>query len=136
MMSPAGEAIVSLRNKVLIVEDSATMRSMYRMVLEEEARELVFAEDGVEGLDRAALEIDVELFIVDVNLPRLDGIEFIRRLRTELGVDAPVVVVSTECSESNKAAAFEAGADAYLCKPWEPADLAEVLERLPPRERA
>jgi DNA-binding response OmpR family regulator len=73
----------------------------------------------------------VELFIVDVNLPRLDGIEFIRRLRTELGVFAPVVVVSTECAEENKAAAFEAGADAYLCKPWTPEDLPGADRRAP-----
>lgn len=124
------------RHRVLIVEDSPMMRSLYRMVLEKEAGELLFAEDGVEGLDRAAQEPDVDLFIVDVNLPRLDGIEFIRRLRSDLGVMAPVVVVSTECAEPNQAAAFEAGANAYLCKPWTPADLNRVLESLPPKEPA
>lgn len=124
------------RNKVLVVEDSPMMRSLYRMVLEPEARALLFAEDGVEGLDRAAQESDVDLFIVDVNLPRLDGIEFIRRLRTELGVEAPVVVVSTECAEADKSAAYDAGADAYLCKPWTPEDLAAVLRELRPGEKA
>lgn len=122
------------RDKVMIVEDSPMMRSLYRMVLEDEASELVFAEDGVEALDRAAQEPTLELFIVDVNLPRLDGIEFIRRLRAELKVDAPVVVVSTECDEADKSAAQEAGADAYLCKPWTPEELAAVLNRFPPKE--
>lgn len=122
------------RGKVLIVEDSPMMRSLYRMVLEDEAGELLFAEDGVEGLDRAAQEPGLELFIVDVNLPRLDGIEFIRRLRSELGVAAPVLVVSTECAEANKAAAYGAGADAYLCKPWTPEELEMALKRLPPKE--
>lgn len=134
MKTRPGEVCVPPRGKVLIVEDSPMMQSLYRMVLADEAGELVFAEDGVEGLDRAAQEPDLELFIVDVNLPRLDGIEFIRRLRTELGVDAPVVVVSTECADTDKEAAREAGADEYLCKPWEPAELAEVLRRLPPKE--
>ena len=106
------------------------MRSLYRMVLAEEA-ELLFAEDGVQGMDMAAEEPDVSLYIVDVNLPRLDGLEFIRRLRTELAVsDRPVVVVSTECGQADKDAAYEAGADAYLCKPWEPPDLEAVLEQL------
>jgi two-component system chemotaxis response regulator CheY len=123
-------------DKVLIVEDSPMMRSLYRMVLADAAGELVFAEDGVEGLDRTAQEVDLSLFIVDVNLPRLDGIEFIRRLRGEMGILAPVVVISTECADADKAAAADAGADAYLCKPWTPADLAEVLEDLAPRERA
>lgn len=127
---------MSWRDKVLIVEDSPMMRSLYRMVLEDQVGELLFAEDGVEGLDRAAQEPDLALFIVDVNLPRLDGIEFIRRLRGELGVGTPVVVVSTECDDGSKEAAHEAGADAYLCKPWTPAELHSVLDDLPAEERA
>lgn len=110
------------------------MQSVYRMVLTGEAHELVFAGDGVEALDRAAQEPDVDLYIVDVNLPRLDGIEFIRRLRTDLAASAPVIVISTECAESDKEAAYEAGADAYLCKPWKPEELSAVLQRLPPKE--
>lgn len=129
-----GEVDVPPRDKVLIVEDSPMMRSLYRMVLQGEAGELVFAEDGVEGLDRAAQEPDVDLFIVDINLPRLDGIQFIRRLRAELDVEAPVVVISTGCTDADKEAAYEAGADAYLCKPWAPAELSDVLSRLPPKE--
>lgn len=117
--------------KVLILEDSPMMCSLYRMVLGAGGRELLFAEDGVEGLDRAAVEPDIELYIVDVNMPRLDGIGFIRRLRTELEIrSAPVVVVSTECGEADKRTAYEAGADAYLCKPWEPDDLLDVIEDL------
>lgn len=136
MTTPGVEALVRSRDKVLIVEDSPMMRSLYRMVLGADVGELMFAEDGVEGLDRAAQEPDLDLFIVDVNLPRLDGIAFIRRLRAELSSDAPVVVISTDCADANKEAAFEAGADAYLCKPWTPADLEAVLEDLPPREKA
>lgn len=130
------EVPVPWRNKVLVVEDSPMMRSLYRMVLEDQVGEILFAEDGVEGLDRAAQEPDLELFIVDVNLPRLDGIEFIRRLRSELGIEAPVVVVSTECADSDKDAAYGAGANEYLCKPWTPAELGAVLEGLRPGETA
>lgn len=122
-------------DKVLIVEDSPMMRSLYRMALDGEARELLFAEDGVEGLDRSAMEEGIELFIVDVNLPRMDGVEFIRRLRSDLGTRAPVLVVSTECAEVNQAAAYEAGADAYLCKPWTPDELSAALAELPRPER-
>jgi two-component system chemotaxis response regulator CheY len=121
---------VSHWHKILIVEDSPMMRSLYRMVLARDADELLFAEDGIEGLDRAAAETDVELYIVDINLPRLDGIAFIRRLRSELGVEGPVVVVSTECEDADKSAAYDAGANAYLCKPWQPPELEEVLATL------
>lgn len=107
------------------------MCSLYRMVLSGEGRDLLFAGDGVEGLDRAASDPDVDLYIVDVNMPRLDGIGFIRRLRDELEIrDTPIVVVSTECGEQDKRAAFDAGADAYLCKPWQPQDLLDVISQL------
>lgn len=122
---------MSAPQKVLILEDSPMMCSLYRMVLGGPERKLLFAEDGVEGLDRAAGEPDIRLFIVDVNMPRLDGIGFIRRLRGELEFrSAPVVVVSTECGEADRRAAYEAGADAYLCKPWQPEDLLDVIADL------
>lgn len=114
--------------KVLILEDSPMMCSLYRMVLADSAADLHFAADGVEGLDEAAREPDVDLYIVDVNMPRLDGLEFIRRLRGDLGVEStPVLVVSTECADADREAAMDAGADAYLCKPWEPEELRAVI---------
>lgn len=117
--------------KILVLEDSPMMCSLYRMVLGGGDAELLFAGDGVEGLDRAAAEPDIDLFVVDVNLPRLDGISFIRRLRGELAARASVVVVSTECEDHDRAAAFEAGADAYLCKPWTPDELLKTIGDLP-----
>jgi two-component system, chemotaxis family, chemotaxis protein CheY len=117
--------------KILVLEDSAMMRSLYRMVLGPLGAEVVFAEDGVEGLDRASQEPDTDLYIVDVNMPRLDGVSFVRRLRSELRADGPVVVISTECEEVNRAAALEAGADAYLCKPWSPDQLLDLIAGLP-----
>jgi two-component system chemotaxis response regulator CheY len=130
----AGEVAVNEPSKVLILEDSAMMCSLYRMVLEERGVELRFAEDGLEGLDLAATETDVDLHIVDVNLPRMDGIAYIRRLRSELGITGvPILVVSTECGEADRAAAYEAGADGYLCKPWQPEQLIEAIGGLPER---
>ncbi len=123
--------------KVLVLEDSPMMRSLYRMVLSGEAESLRFAGDGIEGLDLAAAEPDLDLCIVDVNLPRLDGIAFIRRLRTELGFEAVrIVVVSTECADADRAAAFEAGADRYLCKPWEPDELLSTIRSVRGGEHA
>jgi two-component system chemotaxis response regulator CheY len=116
-------------SKVLVLEDSPMMCSLYRMVLNE--AELHFAGDGVEGLDRAAQHPDVDIYIVDVNLPRMDGIEFIRRLRGELQVsEPPILVVSTECSQGDRELAYEAGADGYLCKPWKPEELLGAIEGL------
>jgi two-component system chemotaxis response regulator CheY len=121
---------MSETRKLLVIEDSPMMRSLYRSVLGETTDTLLFAEDGVEGLDRAAQEPDIGLYIVDINLPRLDGLAFVRRLREELGVASPVLVVSTECEAADREAAAKAGADGYLCKPWEPEDLRTALAAL------
>lgn len=123
--------------KVLILEDSPMMCSLYRMVLGPTGAELHFADDGVDGLDLAAKEPDVDLYLVDVNLPRMDGIEFIRKLRGELGRQTqPVLVISTECTDRDRALAVDAGADAYLCKPWQPEDLRSAIETLERRSPA
>ncbi len=115
--------------RIMIIEDSPTMTQLYRIVLgQEEDRELIFAENGLEGLDVAAQEPDIDLFIVDINMPHMDGLEFLRRLRGELGVtETPAVVVSTEGEETDREAAIDAGADAFLHKPWKPAQLIELV---------
>ncbi len=116
---------------ILVVEDSPTMRKLYRLVLEGDEACLRFARDGVEGLDLAAQHPDVSLFIVDINMPRMDGLEFVRRLRQELGrTEASVLVISTEAEDDDRRAALEAGADGYLCKPLEPEVLRREVARL------
>lgn len=117
--------------KILIVEDSPTMCQLYRIVLGRAAgRELIFARNGLEGLDRAAQVPDVELVIVDVNMPQMDGLEFLRRLRGELGLRTPAIVISTEGQPSDVEAAKEAGADGYLRKPWTPDELLGTIDSL------
>lgn len=118
------------KRTILIVEDSPTMQSMYRAVLgEREDLRLVFARDGSEGLDRAAREPSVDLYIVDINMPGMGGLEFLRRLRSELEiVETPAIVISTESEPSDRAAALEAGASAYLAKPWQPAELTALVD--------
>lgn len=119
--------------KVLVVEDSPTMCQLYRVVLGGDAEtELLFARDGVEGLDRVAQEPDLDLVIVDINMPRLDGLEFLRRARADLGLTAPAIVISTEGEDVDREAAAAAGADAYLRKPWSPDQLRRAIADLRP----
>lgn len=119
------------RRRLLVVEDSPMMVRMYRMVLGPHY-ELAFAADGAEGLDAAARDPEVDGMVVDINMPGMDGLEFVRRLRGELGMTAvPVLVCSTEASEADQAAARQAGANGFLPKPWQPAQLlAAVSARL------
>lgn len=123
--------------RILVVEDSPTMIQLYRMVLAREGRELLFAGNGVEGLDRAAQEPGIEMFIVDINMPEMDGLEFLRQLRGDLGVlDTPAIVISTEASDEDRAAAMEAGATAYLAKPWRPDELLAAIGAAASQRRA
>jgi two-component system chemotaxis response regulator CheY len=124
---------VAKPGKILVVEDSPTMCRLYRIVLGSlGSTEILIANDGVEGLDRAAQEPDVELLIVDINMPHMDGLEFLRRLRGELGIEAPAIVISTEGEEADRTSAFGAGANAYLRKPWTPEQLLETVRSLFP----
>lgn len=115
-------------SRILVVEDSPTMRQLYRVVLG--TADLRFANDGLEGLDLAAARPDMDLVIVDINMPNMDGLEFLRRLRGELDLRVPVLVISTEGSDQDRAAAQAAGADAYLRKPWTPQQLFGAIEAL------
>lgn len=119
------------RFKILVVEDSPTMLGLYRMVLGgETGAEMVVARDGLEGLDRAAVEQGLDLCIVDINMPRMDGLEFLRRLRNELRLDVPALVVSTERSPEDRRAALDAGATDYASKPLTPGELRRRVEAL------
>ena len=110
------------------------MCQLYRIVLDQGgARVLLFAPNGAEGLDRAAQDPEIDLFIVDVNMPQMDGLEFLRRLRTELGItETPAIVISTEGEEQDLEAARAAGANAYLRKPWTPPELWETIRTVLP----
>jgi two-component system chemotaxis response regulator CheY len=116
------------RRRLLVVEDSPMMVRMYRMVLGPRY-ELTFAADGAEGLDAAARDPGLHGMVVDINMPGMDGLEFVRRLRNELGMrDVPVLVSSTEAAAADREAARQAGADAFLPKPWQPAELLAALD--------
>lgn len=118
------------RAKILVVEDSPMMARMYRLVLGAE-HEVLLAENGVQGLDWAARQPDLALAVVDINMPQMDGLEFLRRLRGELQrTELPVLVCSTEAAESDRQAALAAGATRFLPKPWTPAQFAAVVAEL------
>lgn len=119
--------MVTERRRVLVVEDSPMMVRMYRMVLGPRY-DLAFAADGAEGLDAAARDPGIHAMVVDVNMPGMDGLEFIRRVRGELGMtEVPVLVCSTEAAPADREAARSAGADGFLAKPWQPVELLAVL---------
>lgn len=114
------------RPRILVVDDSITMRLFYRSVLEAAGFHVDEAANGLEGYERI-LTHDFDLLIVDVNMPKMDGYTMIRAIRGEAAVrHVPAVFVSTEADESDAALAYEAGANLYLVKPVVPVELTEV----------
>jgi two-component system chemotaxis response regulator CheY len=105
---------------ILIVDDAATVRMYHRSILEEAGYLVDEAVNGVEALEKA-LSAHYDLYLVDVNMPKLDGYSFVRELRAHADIpQAPAVMVSTEAKASDQAKAYLAGANLYLIKPARP----------------
>lgn len=111
-----------MSKKVLIVDDSLTVRLYHRQILQKENYECDEAENGMEALEKARLK-EYDLYLVDINMPILDGYSFVKRLRAGEGSIAPVIMVSTESEQLDQDLAFENGASLYLIKPVRPEDL-------------
>jgi len=101
----------------LVVDDSEIVRKIMSNLVSKLGFRVIEAVDGIDAIEKS-LEHDVKLFVVDINMPGLDGISFVKRLRkTAKYKDTPVVIVSTESDEKDIKMAFEAGADLYFTKP-------------------
>jgi two-component system chemotaxis response regulator CheY len=105
---------------ILIVDDAATVRMYHRSILEGAGYAVDEAVNGIEALEKA-LSATYDLYLVDVNMPKLDGYSFVRELRAHADIaQAPAVMVSTEAKPSDQAKAYLAGANLYLIKPTRP----------------
>lgn len=108
--------------KILVVDDAATVRMYHRNILESAGYVVNEAINGIEALEKS-LQTTYDLYLVDVNMPKLDGYGFLRELRRQDIAQAPAVMISTEAQAMDKIKAFEAGANFYLIKPIKPQDL-------------
>jgi two-component system chemotaxis sensor kinase CheA len=118
--------------KVLVVEDSFTVRQLQRSILEAAGYRVSTARDGRDALNRLADEDDIALVLTDVEMPEMDGIELVQALRADPRTQSlPVVVVTTLASEDDRRRGIEAGADAYMTKrSFDQQALLETVERL------
>lgn len=101
--------------KLLLVEDDADIVEFVRMELEHEGYAVQIARDGRSGLD-AALSADFDLILLDVMLPRLNGLEVLRRLRAQR--ETPVILLTARDAVMDKVAGLDAGANDYVTKPF------------------
>jgi two-component system chemotaxis response regulator CheY len=119
--------------KVIVVDDSALIHQMYKMVLMRYQCTIVSAKNGQEALDMIAKNPDSDLLLVDINMPVMNGLEFIKKVK-ELGTydHIPIVIVSTEGKEEDTKRGLALGAAGYVTKPVQPSDLHALIERMCP----
>jgi two-component system chemotaxis response regulator CheY len=114
--------------RVLIVDDSSVMRKIVVRSLRQaglELQEVVEASNGSEAL-RISREHPFELILTDINMPVMDGLEFVRQLRSiEAAKDIPVVMITTEAGEAHVVQALSSGASGYIRKPFTPDQIKE-----------
>jgi two-component system chemotaxis response regulator CheY len=107
---------------ILIIDDAATVRLYHRNILESAGYRVEEAVNGLEAIEKA-LQTQFDLYIVDVNMPKLDGYEFLREIRSQDVPQVPAIMVSTEASAMDRKRAYAAGANLYLLKPTRPEQL-------------
>ena len=119
-------------NQILIVDDSPTIRRMVRASLADlaEPSEFVEAASGLEAIERLALGV-VELMVLDLNMPDMHGLEVLGFVRSHSKFrQVPVIILTTRGDEASRVAALQAGATAYMTKPFAPDSLASQARLL------
>jgi two-component system, chemotaxis family, chemotaxis protein CheY len=117
-------------HKILAVDDSASIRQMVVFTLKSAGYAVVEAVDGEAGLQKAQSE-KFDLVLTDQNMPKLDGLSLVRQLRASPQYQTtPLLVLTTESSDSMKMQGKEAGATGWLVKPFDPAKLLNVIKML------
>ena len=119
----------------LIVDDSASMRQMVGFTLRGAGFEVLEGGNGQEALDKlsSAPGSMVDLIVTDLNMPVMDGLTFIRSVRTRSGCRfTPILMLTTESQDSKKLEGKEAGATGWIVKPFQPEQLLRVIEKVLP----
>ncbi|MBL7252885.1 response regulator [Paractinoplanes lichenicola] len=118
------------RPKVLVVDDAATVRMYHTKLLDDAGFEVAAAANGLEAVE-AAMSTAFDLFVVDVNMPKMNGYTCVETLRSEtVGTPAPILMISTEDRPGDADRAYAAGANLYLVKPVNAERLARVARML------
>ncbi len=107
---------------ILVIDDAATVRMYHCNILISAGYHTDEAINGIEALEKA-LTNHFDLYIVDINMPKMDGYEFLKELRSKEMTQAPAIMVSTESAKNDKLLAYNAGANLYLVKPVRPDEL-------------
>jgi two-component system alkaline phosphatase synthesis response regulator PhoP/two-component system response regulator VicR len=116
--------------KILLIEDEPSNSRLMEVTLRPLGYETVVRVDGQSGLD-AAQDESIELIVLDIALPQLDGWQVLERLRSDpVTMAIPVLVLTAHVGDENLMKAADGGADVFMTKPFQPDDLRQVVQAL------
>lgn len=120
-----------MKKKILVVDDSKIIRQQVKMSLEKESFQVEEAEDGVQGLAVLEKVEGIALLVVDVNMPNMDGLTMVEKIKTKgTHTKIPIVMLTTEGSAEAIARAKAAGVKGWIVKPHKPEQLLLTVKKL------
>lgn len=115
---------------IMVVDDSKTVRSYHGSILNEFGYKVLEAENGMEALEKS-LDGDVRLYLVDVNMPVMDGYSFVSEIRKQPKYAlTPIIMITTQAQEDDKIQAYKVGATVFETKPIKPDQLKAYVQIL------
>jgi CheY-like chemotaxis protein len=119
--------------KALVIDDSTLIHKMFKLILPRSA--VVCASDGREALQKLAADPDVDLIFLDINMPNMNGLEFLAQVKADAALaQIPVIIISTEGKEEDTLRGLRAGAAAYVKKPFRNEVLQDLIRRVMERQ--
>ncbi len=118
-----------MAKKILIVDDSRTIRQQVNFTLKKGGYEVVEAQDGLDGIAKVGENSDLAMIISDVNMPNLGGLEMVEKLKAA-GNQIPIVMLTTEGAKELIDRAKAAGAKGWLVKPFKPEQLVAAVQKI------
>jgi len=118
-----------MSKKILVVDDSATVRQQLRVTLEQAGFEVVEACDGLDGVQQVGAHRDLSMVIADVNMPRMSGLDMVEQIH-RLRANLPIVMLTTEGQPDMVRRAKDAGAKGWIVKPFKAHLLVAAAQKL------
>jgi two-component system chemotaxis response regulator CheY len=119
-----------MNKKVMTVDDSASVRQMVSFTLRDAGYDVVEAVDGIDALDKLNGD-PVDMVIADINMPNLDGIELVRKVREDQSRKfIPIILLTTEAQMEKREEGKAAGATGWIVKPFKPEQLVSTVKKV------
>jgi two-component system, chemotaxis family, sensor histidine kinase and response regulator PixL len=127
--APVAKPAVAAK-QVLVIDDSVTVRQTLSLTLKKAGYKVLQAQDGLDAIAQLQQHSNIQLITCDLEMPRLNGFEFLMRYKKEFSTTAPVTMLTSRSSEKHRQLALQLGASAYLTKPYTEHELLSTLSNL------